>query len=75
MRVWDWAEIKLANPGSAIRLASVARHVSDCGTQSAKGMMSFKKGGRLCHLRKEKILSFMNGVRLCHLGKVEDGVI
>ena len=27
MKVWDWAGIKLATPGSAVRLPSVARHV------------------------------------------------
>ena len=32
-KVWDWAGIKLATPGSAIRLASVARHVMDCATR------------------------------------------
>ena len=30
MKVWDRARIDLANPGSAVRLASVARHVTDC---------------------------------------------
>ena len=29
---WDRAGIELATPGSAIRLASVARHVTDCAT-------------------------------------------
>ena len=28
--VWDRAGIELATPGSAVRLASVARHVTDC---------------------------------------------
>ena len=32
-KVWDRAGITLANPGSAVRLASVARHVTDCATQ------------------------------------------
>ena len=27
--VWDWAGIELATPGSAVRLASVARHVKE----------------------------------------------
>ena len=31
-KVWDRAGIKLATPGSAVRLASVARHVTDCAT-------------------------------------------
>ena len=30
MKVWDWARIELATPGSAVRLASVARHITDC---------------------------------------------
>ena len=30
LKVWDWAEIKLATPGSAVRHPSVARHVTDC---------------------------------------------
>ena len=29
-KVWDRAWIKLATPGSAVRLTSVARHVTDC---------------------------------------------
>ena len=33
MKVWDWAGIKLAPPGSAVRVASVARHVTDCATR------------------------------------------
>ena len=32
-KVWDRAGIKLATPGSAVRLASVARHVTDCATR------------------------------------------
>ena len=32
MKVWDRAGIKLATPGCAFRLASVARHVTDCAT-------------------------------------------
>ena len=30
MKVWDRTVIELATPGSAVRLASVARHVTDC---------------------------------------------
>ena len=29
-KVWDRAEIELATPGSTVRLASVARQVTDC---------------------------------------------
>ena len=31
--VWERAGIELATPGSAVRLASVARHVTDCAKQ------------------------------------------
>ena len=30
-KVWDRAGIELATPGSAVRHAAVARHVTDCG--------------------------------------------
>ena len=30
MKVWDRAGIELATPGSAVRLATVARHVTYC---------------------------------------------
>ena len=36
MKVWDRVEIELATPGSAVRLASVARHVTDCATRPGK---------------------------------------
>ena len=29
-KVWDRAGTDLATPGSAVRLASVARHITDC---------------------------------------------
>ena len=32
-KVWDRAGIELATPESAVRLASVARHVTDCATR------------------------------------------
>ena len=32
-KVWDRDGIKLANPGSAVRQAYVARHVTDCATR------------------------------------------
>ena len=32
-KVWDQAGIELATPGSAVRLASVARHVTNCATR------------------------------------------
>ena len=39
-KVWDRAGIELPTPGSAVRLASVARHVIDCPTRLGKGEMS-----------------------------------
>ena len=36
-KVWDRAGIELATPGSAVRLASVARHVTDCATRPGTG--------------------------------------
>ena len=33
MKVWDRAGIELVIPGSAVRLTSVARHVTNCATQ------------------------------------------
>ena len=33
MKVWDRAGIELTTPGSAVRLASVARPVTDCATR------------------------------------------
>ena len=32
-KVWDRAGIELATPGSAVRFASVARHITDCATR------------------------------------------
>ena len=32
-KVWDWAGIELATPESAVRPASVARHVTNCAMQ------------------------------------------
>ena len=37
MKVWDRTGIELVTPGSAVRLASVARHVTDCATRSHRG--------------------------------------
>ena len=36
-KVWDRAGIELATPGSAVRHASVARHVTDCATRPGGG--------------------------------------
>ena len=33
---WDRTGIELATPGSAVRLASVARHVTDCATRPGR---------------------------------------
>ena len=44
-KVWDRAGIELATPGSAVRLASVARHVTDCTTRP--GNLGRRFGSRL----------------------------
>ena len=38
-KVWDWARIKLATPGSAVRLASAAGQVTDCATWPGKKIL------------------------------------
>ena len=35
-KVWDRVGIELATPGSAVRHASVARHVTDCATRPGR---------------------------------------
>ena len=37
----EWAKIKLTTPQSAVRLASVARHVTDCATWSGLGQSNY----------------------------------
>ena len=39
-KVWDWAEMELATPGSAVRHLSAVRHVTDCVKQP--GMETFE---------------------------------
>ena len=39
MKVRDQAGIELGTPGSAVRLASVARHITDCTTQPGKNII------------------------------------
>ena len=34
MKVWERAGIKLATPGSVVRRASVARHITECAMWS-----------------------------------------
>ena len=41
-KIWDWAGIKLATPGSAVRHTSVARHITDCATCSAMARFTVK---------------------------------
>ena len=49
MKVWDRAGIELAIPGSAVRLASVARHVTDCATRSGRSLhMKFEFDWAMC---------------------------
>ena len=42
MKEWDRAGIELTTPGSAVRLASVARHVTDCATCPGEFLPSTK---------------------------------
>ena len=35
-KIWDMAGIELVTPGSEVRLASVARHVTDCALRPGK---------------------------------------
>ena len=51
----DWAGIEHATPGSAVRLASVARHVTDCAKGPDKTSDQFAQTDqRLCYLPIEK---------------------
>ena len=42
-KVWDWTGVELATPGSAVRHASVARHVTDCSTRPGMFKLMDKK--------------------------------
>ena len=46
-KVWDRAGIELATPGSAVRHASVARHVTDCATQPGKQHMFWLRNKKI----------------------------
>ena len=46
-KVWNRAGMELATPGSAVRLASVARHVTDCATRPGKIWTLFDTDGIL----------------------------
>ena len=48
MKVWDRAGIKLETPGSAVRLTSVPRHVTDCATRPSEE--GFDLGGTFNYL-------------------------
>ena len=41
-KVWDRAGIELTTHGSAVRLASVARHVTDCATRPGLGWIRYR---------------------------------
>ena len=45
-KVWDRAGIELATPGSAVKLVSVARYVTECATRPCRGC-EFKTHARL----------------------------
>ena len=42
-KVWDRGGIELENPGSAVRLASVARHVIDCAKLPSRLHVNFER--------------------------------
>ena len=42
-KVWDRTGIELSTPGSAVRHASVAWHVTDCATRSGKKKFDYEK--------------------------------
>ena len=50
-KVWDRAGIELATPGSAVRHASVARHITDCATRP--GTISGGQWLNLLHLNSQ----------------------
>ena len=52
-KVWYRAGIKLATPGSAVRHASVARHVTDCATRPGTLNMSLNVHNRWENLPTE----------------------
>ena len=43
-KVWDRAGIEFATPGSAVRLHSVARNVTDCTTRPGKTLIRLPVG-------------------------------
>ena len=51
-KVWDRAEIELVTPGSAVRRAAVARHVTDCADRP----------GRLISVFLSNVMSYINDV-------------
>ena len=50
MKVWDLAGIELATPGSAVRYASVARHVTNCTTPPGPSLKKHSDQWLLCLL-------------------------
>ena len=58
-KVWYRNGIELATPGSAVRHASVARHVTDCATRPGDISMSLYKQGHCLLLKKVWIYSVL----------------
>ena len=56
-KVWDRAGIELATLGSAVRLASVARHGTNCATRSSQSLCVFSKLNCMKHIKWNFILS------------------
>ena len=74
-KVWDRAGIELATPGSAVRHASVARHVTDCATRPGTLLVitccgSYVKSHYLNVLAQQSDGATDQGVRLVPQGFV-----
>ena len=79
-KVWDRAGIELTTPGSAVRHASVARHVSDCAAlfgfklidSSCKQVLSIKVDNSVDpHQMALQAFRFMVGLGHCPMMKYE----
>ena len=58
-KVWDRTGIELATPGSAVRHASVARHVTDCATRPGDPWSCGKWDKHDCKNSHVVIISFL----------------
>ena len=58
MKSWDQAGIELMTPGLAVRLASVARHITDCAKRSGY----YIGGTRLTSILRKKIEGYLDSI-------------